>query len=107
MRRLRNRSSGYFSTSKKSADRRWASRWGVPVSMLAASMVASTTDRVRSPSSSSTVPVYLAKRPRTFETTMCRIEKLMPEWAASMFQASCSWAVLLLTYEIQPSRQSN
>ena len=49
-------------------------------------MVASTTDRVRSPSSRSTVPVYLAKRPRTFETTMCRIEKLMPEWAASMFQ---------------------
>ena len=86
MRVLRKRSSGNFSTSKKSAERRCASRCGVPVSMLEASMVASTDDRVRSPSSSAIAPVYLAKRPRTFETTMWRIEKLMPEWAASMFQ---------------------
>jgi hypothetical protein len=32
------------------------------------------------------VPVYLPKRPRTFETTMWRTEKLMPVWAASIFQ---------------------
>ena len=30
--------------------------------------------------------MYLAKRPRTFETTMWRTEKLMPECAPSMFQ---------------------
>src|SRR5215813_909475 len=54
--------------------------------MLEASMVASTTERVRSPSSRLIVPAYLPNRPRTFENTMCRIEKLMPEWAASRFQ---------------------
>ena len=53
--------------------------------MLAASIVASSFERVRSCVSSSSVPVYFAKRPRTFETTRCRIEKLMPECAASMF----------------------
>ena len=48
MRVLRNRISGKCSTSKKSADRRWSSRWALPVSMLEASMVASTVERVRS-----------------------------------------------------------
>jgi len=32
------RSSGYFSASKKSAERRWVSRSATPVSMLVASM---------------------------------------------------------------------
>ena len=50
-------------------------------------MVASTVDRVRSASSMARVPLYLVKRPRTFETTMWRTEKLMPEWTVSMFQS--------------------
>jgi hypothetical protein len=54
--------------------------------MLEASMVASTTERVRSSSSRASVPLNRAKRPRTFDTTMWRIEKLMPEWVVSMFQ---------------------
>jgi hypothetical protein len=87
MRVLRNRISGKRSTSRKSGDRRCVSRWAVPVSMLAASMVASTTDRVRSASSMARVPLYFVKWPRTFETTMWRTEKLMPEWTGSMFQS--------------------
>ena len=45
------RARGSVSTSKKSAERRCVSRCAVPVSMLAASIVASTVDRVRSASS--------------------------------------------------------
>src|SRR5688572_24070495 len=55
--------------------------------MLEPSMVASATDRVRSSSSILSEPANLAKRPRTLETTMWRIEKLMPDWATSMFLA--------------------
>src|SRR5260221_1837939 len=86
MRLLRNRSVGNLSTSKKSGDRRCVSLSGTPVSRLAASMVTSTTDRVMSPSSMVIAPLYFAKRPRTFETTMCRTEKFTPECTASMFQ---------------------
>src|SRR5262245_60808595 len=54
--------------------------------MLDASIVTSTFDRVRSASSIASAPLNLPKWPRTFETTMWRTLKLMPEWAGSMFQ---------------------
>src|SRR5258708_23981438 len=86
MRWLRNLSSGNFSTSKKSGERKWVSRSATPVSMLDASMLTSTDERETSASSSLIEPEYLPKRPRTFETTMWRTEKLMPVCAVSMFQ---------------------
>jgi len=53
----------------------------VPVSTLRGVDLRLEKRRVRSPSSRSIVPLYLAERPRTFETTICRTETLMPEWA--------------------------
>ena len=92
---LRNRSTGKFSTSKKSAERRWLSRWAVPVSMLAASIATSTHDLARSPSSSWIAPVYFRNRPRTFEDTMWRIEKPAVEWVGSMFRCRHGMCSLL------------
>src|SRR5580693_3693292 len=48
MRVLRKWSSGNFSTSKKSGERRCVSRSATPVSMLEASMLTSTNERVMS-----------------------------------------------------------
>src|SRR5690349_297417 len=86
MRVLLNEAAGNFSTSKKSGERRWASRWASPVSMLAGSMVTSTEEAAGFLGSKTSLPLHLAKRPRVLETTMWRTAKWMAEWVGSMFQ---------------------
>src|SRR5947209_16473954 len=83
---LRKAAVGNFSTSKKSGERRCASRWASAVSMLAGSMLTSTDDAVGFSGSNRMSPVHLVKRPRVLETTMWRTEKWMAEWDGSIFQ---------------------
>src|SRR5919206_995250 len=97
MRFERKVSSGYFATSRKSADRRWASRSATCVSIDAASMRTSTDERVRSFSSSSIEPDHLAKRPCTFEMTMWRTQKWTAEWPTSMSQRFVAMSAFLLS----------
>src|SRR6185437_1769748 len=68
---LRNVISGYRSTSRKSADLRCASRWSVRVSMLAASITASTDDAVGSVSFIWMVPLTPVNRPFTVVIMRC------------------------------------
>ena len=70
---------GWFSTSKNSAERRCASRFGSDVSMLAASMRTETRDDDGLCSSKSTTPCQCSNAPRTFEMTMWRTQKWMAE----------------------------
>src|SRR3979409_1584569 len=83
---LRKEADGYFSTSKKSAERRCASRCASAVSRLAGSMVTSTEEEAGFSASKRSCPLHLVKRPRVFETTMWRTEKATAEWEGSMFQ---------------------
>ena len=83
---LRNSIVGNRSASRKSALRRWASRWGSRVSMLAASMIAWMLERPSLSGSRVTDPETLSNCPRTVATTRCLIEKCTPVWAGSMFQ---------------------
>ena len=71
-----------MSVSKKSALRRWASRWSWLVWMLAASMVTSTDD---SSGTSATLiePEKVAKRPRTLVIMRWRATNSTVVWAWS------------------------
>src|SRR5690348_15814640 len=93
MRVLLNEAVGNFSTSKKSGDRRWASRSTTAVSMLAGSMVTSTEDAEGYAGSKTSLPLHLAKRPWVLETTMWRTAKWMAEWVGSMFQVLAATVV--------------
>src|SRR6266545_3788788 len=93
---LRNVISGYLSVFRKSAERRCASRCGSWVSMLAASMRASTCERSGRASSSVSVPAQRANRPCTFEMTRCRTANPIFEWARSMSHVVWVRAVALI-----------
>src|SRR3954452_13771845 len=79
--------SGYFSTSKKSAERRCVSRLATPVSMLVALMWNSTEEVGRFLGSSCTVPEKALNRPRTW-LTRWRIWNDTSEWLGSMAKVS-------------------
>src|SRR5882762_7988873 len=77
---------GNFSTSKKSALFRCASRWASRVSIEAASINASTREFIRSDSSRINTPVTLANCPFTLEIIMCLTLNSATEWTGSRFQ---------------------
>src|SRR5205085_5624968 len=77
---------GNFSTSKKSEERRCASRCASAVSTLPGSMVTCTDDFAASSGSKAICPLNFVNRPRVFETTMWRTEKWIAECEVSMFQ---------------------
>src|ERR1019366_3499387 len=91
---LTNRMRGCLSASKKSPERRCASRCGSCVSTLATSISTSTRERVRSCSSSSSVAVHLVKRPRTLLTSRWRTVKSTLE---------CAWSKSHLTGDMCPA----
>src|SRR5450755_1514104 len=74
---------GWFSTSKKSALRRCASRSGSPVHSLVASKWPSKRVCLQSPRSKSSSPRMSLKRPRTQVTIMCRARNSASEWPGS------------------------
>src|SRR5712692_4912106 len=86
---------GNFSTCKKSALLRCASRWASRVSIEAASIKASTREFVRSDSSRVNTPVTLANWPFTLEIIMCLTLNSATEWAGSMFQVVVVVAVFV------------
>jgi len=77
---------GWFSTSKKSADRRWPSRCSFRVSMLATSIVTSTWLFAGCSRSRTNVPSTVLKRPRTVLTIKCRTANSTLVWLPSIFQ---------------------
>src|SRR5688572_11283350 len=77
---------GKLSMSRKSAERRWPSRWGSPVSMLAAPISALTDEEPRLASSRAMVPATFAKRPLTVENIMCLTASSTTEWEGSIAQ---------------------
>src|SRR6266851_2191772 len=76
---------GYFSTSRKSGDLRWASRLSSRVSIDAASIVA-TTDDCNGSSAILIVAWYEANRPRTLETIRWRATNPTVLWDGSISQ---------------------
>src|SRR6266545_1525542 len=78
---------GYFSTSRKSGERRCVSRRSSPVTRLEASICTSTLAAVGLFSSASIVPVNTLKRPRTVEIIRCLAENWISEWAGSITHA--------------------
>ena len=76
---------GWFSTSKKSAERMCPSRWSLPVSIEVASMVAVTLESVNS-GAVTISPLNAPNRPRTLLTIMCRTVKETSECTGSMSQ---------------------
>src|SRR5258708_7311338 len=74
---------GKFSTSRKSAERTWLSRFGSLVLIEDASIVTVTDERAGS-WSVTIVPLNRSKRPRTLLTTRWRTTKETSEWAGSM-----------------------
>jgi hypothetical protein len=70
---------GNFSESKKSAERRWPSRLGSWVSMLAVSISTDSFERVGSPASKASVPVQFLNWPRTLANIMWRTVKPIAE----------------------------
>ena len=86
---------GCCSTWKKSWDRRWASRSGVPVSMLAAWIVKATVDRSGEASSKVIEPPRSVKRPRTL-VTRWRTWKMASEWVLSIANVLTAVAVALM-----------
>src|SRR5579859_346470 len=94
-----NVSSGNFSTSKKSALLRCASRCASRVLMEAASTEASTWELARSVSSRASRPWTLVNWPFTFEIIMCLTLNSATEWTGSMFQVAvdvCGVASVLM-----------
>src|SRR5258708_9185959 len=83
---------GYCFTAKKAADRRWASRSSLCVSMLAASTSASTRELAGFCSSIERCPRSAWKRPLVVLTDMTRIANDMCEWVGSI----CQFIVILL-----------
>jgi hypothetical protein len=80
---LLKRISGQRSTFRKSGERRCASRWASPVSMLAATIVTSTEDRSGS-SAMTIVPANSRKRPRVLAIIMCRATNSICQRAGSI-----------------------
>ncbi len=85
---------GYFSTSKKSADRRWWSRVASPVSIELGSMV-TCTDAWKGSSGTVTVPEKVLKPPLTLEIIRWRTENSMLECEGSMFQVPAGSVVVV------------
>src|SRR5216684_7256931 len=83
---------GYCFTAKKAADRRWASRSLLCVSMLAASTLASTQELAGFCSSIWRYPRSAWKRPLVVLTDMTRIANDRCEWVGSI----CQFIVILL-----------
>src|ERR1019366_9250483 len=75
---------GNFSTSRKSALFRCASRCSSRVWMVVASMLASTREFSGAPASNTTVPVTLENSPRTLDTIRCRTLNPAVEWTGSI-----------------------
>src|SRR6266567_1161006 len=99
---------GNFSTSKKSALLRCASRWASRVSIEAASIEASTCDLVTSDSSSVSTPVTLGNCPFTFEIIICFTLNSATEWTGSRFQVVvvvdvCGIASVLMVFVLSLS----
>src|SRR5207247_10475451 len=85
---------GYFSTSRKSPERRCLSRFSSPVSSVAASMVTSTDEFVGLFSSRLSFTSNLLNRPLTVVIIMCFAENCTAEWAGS--SAQVGWTVVVL-----------
>ena len=81
---------GNFSTSKKSALRRWSSRFGSRVFTEATSIVAEIFAEPGSAGLPSMLAVNLSKVPFTFDTIMWRTAKPTVEWELSTVQVSAS-----------------
>ncbi len=77
----RNTMWGKASALKKSAERRWASRWASRVLMLAVAILASTTEAEGLVSSGWTLISNCSNEPRTLEIIMWRTENSMAVWA--------------------------
>jgi hypothetical protein len=74
---------GWVVISRKSAERRWSSRWGLLVSMEVRSIVAVTVEA--SGSEARTIsPSKRVKWPRTLLTIMWRAVKATSEWTGSI-----------------------
>src|SRR5215471_12385560 len=84
---------GNFSTSRKSALFRCASRWSSSVLMLAASITASMLDPAGFPRSTTTEPFTVRNPPRTFVTIMWRTTK----WALE-----CAESILYVVFILAP-----
>src|SRR5438477_4318810 len=84
---------GYFSTSRKSAERRWLSRFNSLVSSEVASMVTSAEELVGSFSSRLSTASNLLNRPLTVVIIMCFAENSTPEWAVSSVHVG--WEVVV------------
>jgi hypothetical protein len=85
-RRLLKVITGNRSASKKSADLRWASRSGIPVSMLATCIATSTQHPSGCSSSAVRVASISLNRPRTVVIIMCLTENSTLECAGSSLQ---------------------
>src|SRR6516164_5699218 len=72
---------GYLSVSRKSAERRWVSRSGVPVVIVVASMVTSTVEFSGCASSATMVPAMPVKWPFTVVNIMCLTANSTIGWA--------------------------
>src|SRR5437588_8339235 len=95
----------YFFTSKKAADRRWASRSLLWVSMLAASTWASTQELAGCCSSMWSRPRSTLKRPLVVLTDMTRIANDTCEWVGSISQVMVILLLCLFrVYEYQPAQ---
>src|SRR5437773_5612508 len=77
---------GYFFTAKKAAERRWASRSILWVSILAESTSASTQELAGFCSSIERLPRSALKRPFVVLTPRTRIANDTCEWVGSIFQ---------------------
>src|SRR5438552_10278405 len=84
---------GYFSTSRKSPERRWSSRFGSLVSSEAASMSTSTDEFVGLFSSRLSFTSNLLNRPLTVVIIICFAENCTAEWAGS--SAQMGWTVVV------------
>ena len=78
--------SGYCSTSKKSAERRWPSRCSTPVLSEAAAIVNEPVAAVGFSGSSCRLPDTVPNLPRTVVTIMCLAAKITSVWVVSRFQ---------------------
>src|SRR5262245_14165781 len=93
-----NEMSGYFSTSRKSALFKCASRWASRVSIDAASIEASTLEFATLDSSRFKTPATFAKCPFTLAIIMCLTLNSASACAGSMFQVvGCSDTVCVLS----------
>src|SRR5262245_49551867 len=94
-----NEMSGYFSTSRKSALFKCASRWASRVSIDAASIETSTREFARLDSSKFNTPATFEKCPLTLAIIMCLTLNSASACAGSMFQVVvCSVTVWVLSF---------